>query len=152
MSHTYFICVFQWLVLWVLSPHGPSSHQPMRQPWLPKRGAVRRDRTRPPLPVSPRLRGRALWDACFSQLCEPRVVPAASLWPPLAGDQHQPAGAALWPSINSSVTPQCLFCLTVIVVLTFSHWKKLKKEHLAVKQPYFFLHHYCLFLTCNCHI
>lgn len=86
--------VLQRAILRVFSPDGPSSHQPLRQPRVPQRGTVRCHGNRPPLPVSPRLRGRALRNACQCQLCQPRVLPAASLQSPLPGDQHQPTGVS----------------------------------------------------------
>lgn len=88
------MCVLQRVILRVRSPDGPSSHQPLRQPRVPQRGAVRRHGNRPPLPVSPRLRGRTVRDARQRQLCQPRVLLATSLQSALTGDQHQPTGAS----------------------------------------------------------
>lgn len=92
--------MLQRVILRVCSPDGPSSHQPLRQPRVPQRGAVRCHGNGPPLPVSPWLRGRALRDARQCQLCQPRVLPAASLQSPVAGDQHQPTGVSFIKSFS----------------------------------------------------
>lgn len=87
-----FFLHLQRVILRVLSPNGPSSNQPLRQLRVLQWGSVRCRGNRPSLPVSPRLWGWALWNTRQRQLHQPRVLPAVSLQPPLATDQHQSPG------------------------------------------------------------